>query len=44
VNRKAYTDTGEALELTRSTYRGDLYSAVVHSIRGKKTPKWGFSL
>ena len=36
VNRKAYTDAGAALELTRSTYRGDLYSAVVHSIRRKK--------
>jgi GntR family transcriptional regulator len=44
VNRKAFTDTGEALELTRSTYRGDLYSAVVHSVRRKKTPNWGVSL
>jgi GntR family transcriptional regulator len=41
VNRQAFTDAGEALELTRSTYRGDLYSAVVHSIRKNKTPRWG---
>jgi GntR family transcriptional regulator len=37
VNRKTYTDRGIPLELTRSVYRGDLYSAVVHSVRNKKT-------
>lgn len=36
VNRKTFTDTGIPLELTRSVYRGDLYSAVVHSVRKKK--------
>jgi GntR family transcriptional regulator len=37
VNRKTFTDTGIPLELTRSTYRGDLYSAVVHSVRKRKS-------
>lgn len=37
VNRKTYTEAGVPLELTRSVYRGDLYSAVVHSVRKKKT-------
>lgn len=36
VNRKTFTDTGNAIELSRSTYRGDLYSAIVHSIRKTK--------
>jgi GntR family transcriptional regulator len=36
VNRKTFTDTGIPLELTRSVYRGDLYSAVVRSLRKKK--------
>jgi GntR family transcriptional regulator len=33
VNRKSYADADQPLELTRATYRGDLYSALVHSIR-----------
>lgn len=37
VNRKTYTGAGVPLELTRSVYRGDLYSAIVHSVRKKKT-------
>lgn len=37
VNRKTFTDMGIPLELTRSVYRGDLYSAVVHSHRKKKS-------
>jgi GntR family transcriptional regulator len=37
VDRKTFTDTGVPLESTRSVYRGDLYSAVVHSVRKKKT-------
>jgi len=37
VNRKTFTDTGIVLELTRSVYRGDLYSAIVHSVRKKKS-------
>ncbi len=37
VNRKTFTDSGIALELTRSVYRGDLYSAIVHSVRRKKS-------
>jgi GntR family transcriptional regulator len=36
VNRKTFTDTGIPLELTRSVYRGDLYSAIVHSVRKRK--------
>jgi GntR family transcriptional regulator len=36
VYRKTFTDTGAPLELGRSTYRGDLYSAVVHSVRKRK--------
>jgi len=36
VNRKTYTDDGRPLELTRSVYRGDRYSAVVHSVRKKE--------
>ncbi len=37
VNRKTFTDRGIPLELTRSVYRGDLYSAVVHSVRKSKS-------
>ncbi len=37
INRKTFTDTGIPLELTRSVYRGDIYRAVVHSVRKKKT-------
>lgn len=37
INRKTFTDTGNAIELSRSTYRGDLYSAIVHSVRKRKT-------
>ena len=33
VNRKSYADAGQPLELTRAAYRGDLYSAIVHSVR-----------
>jgi GntR family transcriptional regulator len=36
INRKTFTDTGNAIELSRSTYRGDLYSAIVHSVRKRK--------
>lgn len=36
VNRKTYTDVGQAIELTESIYRGDLYSAMVHSVRQTK--------
>ena len=37
ISRKTHTDSGRALELTRSIYRADLYSAIVHSVRGKRT-------
>jgi GntR family transcriptional regulator len=37
VNRKTFTDRGIPFELTRSVYRGDLYSAIVHSVRNKKS-------
>ena len=33
IRRKTYTDLGQPLEFTSSAYRGDLYSAMVHSIR-----------
>lgn len=35
INRKTYTEMGQPLELTDSVYRGDLYSAIVRSIRGR---------
>ena len=33
VARKTHTDLGQPVEFTHAAYRGDLYSAVVHSIR-----------
>jgi GntR family transcriptional regulator len=33
VNRKSYANAGQPLELTRAAYRGDLYSAIIHSVR-----------
>lgn len=36
IHRKTYTDSGLPLELTNSAYRGDLYSAIVHSVRRKR--------
>lgn len=33
IRRKTYTEFGQPLEFTRAAYRGDLYSAMVHSIR-----------
>jgi GntR family transcriptional regulator len=39
VNRKSYAESGQPLELTRATYRGDLYSAVVYSIRVPRTTR-----
>ena len=33
VDRKSFADSGQPLELTRSVYRGDLYRAVVRSVR-----------
>lgn len=36
VNRKTFAEDGRAVEFTRSTYRGDQYSAIVHSVRKKK--------
>lgn len=37
INRKAYMEDGRPLELTRAVYRGDRYSAIVHSVRKKKS-------
>jgi GntR family transcriptional regulator len=37
VNRKTYMDDGRPLEFTRSVYRGDRYSSIVHSVRRKKS-------
>jgi len=36
VNRKTFAEDGRAVELTKSTYRGDQYSAIVRSVRKKK--------
>jgi GntR family transcriptional regulator len=36
VHRKTFTDTGTPLELGQSTFRGDRYSAIVHSVRQRK--------
>jgi len=37
VSRKTYTDDGRAVEFTRSVFRGDRHSAMVHSVRKKKS-------
>jgi GntR family transcriptional regulator len=37
VDRKSYADDGRPFELTRSVYRGDRYSSIVHSVREKKS-------
>ena len=37
INRKAYMEDGRPLELTRSVYRGDRYSAIAHSVRKRKS-------
>ncbi len=34
VNRRTYSDQETPVELATTTYRGDLYTAVVHSVRG----------
>lgn len=36
VDRKTFAEDGRAVEFTRSTYRGDQYSAIVRSVRKKK--------
>lgn len=36
VNRQTFTDIGQALEQARAVYRGDSYSAIVHSVRPRK--------
>jgi GntR family transcriptional regulator, N-acetylglucosamine utilization regulator len=43
VNRKTYMDDGRPLELTRSVFRGDRYSAIVHSFRKNKSILQGTS-
>jgi len=37
INRKTYMEDGRPLELTRSVFRGDRYSAIVHSVRKSKS-------
>ena len=37
VNRKTYTNDGRPVEFTRSVFRGDRYSALVHSVRKTKS-------
>lgn len=39
VSRKTYTDDVRPLEFTHSVYRGDRYSAIVHSVRKKSILK-----
>ena len=41
ANRKTFSDDGRPVEFTRSTYRGDRYGAIVHSIRKKKSVLMG---
>lgn len=36
IRRKSYTKTGDPCELGRTSYRGDMYSAVVHSARRER--------
>lgn len=36
INRRTFTEGGRAIEFSQSLYRGDLYSALVHSIRKPK--------
>ena len=36
VNRRTRTNSGQPIEFTKAIYRGDLYSAVVHSQRKKR--------
>jgi GntR family transcriptional regulator len=36
VNRRTFSNAGAPLELTESRYRGDMYTAVVHSVRNQK--------
>jgi DNA-binding GntR family transcriptional regulator len=33
VNRRTYTEKETPVELASTTYRGDLYTAIVHSVR-----------
>jgi len=37
VNRRTYTRDGHPVEFTRSVFRGDRYSALVHSVRKAKS-------
>jgi len=37
VNRKTYAGDGRPIEFTHSVYRGDRYTAIVHSVRKKKS-------
>jgi len=37
ISRKAYMEDGRPLELTRSFFRGDRYSSVVHAVRKNKS-------
>ncbi len=36
VDRRSFADSGQPLEMTRSVYRGDVYRAMVHSVRKHK--------
>ena len=36
VNRRTFSHAGAPIELTESRYRGDMYTAVVHSVRKQK--------
>lgn len=37
VRRKTFTHAGQAVEFGRASYRGDLYSAIIHSARSRRT-------
>jgi GntR family transcriptional regulator len=37
VNRNTYAEDGRPVEFTRSVFRGDRYSAIVHSVRKRKS-------
>lgn len=43
INRKAYMEDGRPLELTRSVFRGDRYSVIVHAVRKNKSILQGTS-
>ena len=39
IRRRTFTDIGQPLELTRAAYNGDLYSAIVQSVRPRRAKR-----